>query len=212
MRISQAYSRLCKIEEEEETSGGAMSFHAPILETSAAGPSARVRPRVTDGGGSKADNQIEDERSQEGQEGQAESRGPAMSDERDREHAMRPVEGQETSMQCGRWRAKKQRVTNNDGRMTPLRGEHEEETSGGATTLHAPVLETPAGGPSARVRPRVTDGGSSKAGNQSEEDEEASIIEACAIEEEIATDAASDGAETLHTPVLEISATGREPL
>ena len=39
-------------------------------------------------------------------------------------------------------------------------------TSGGAATLHAPFLETPAAGPSARVRPRVTNGGGGKAGNQ----------------------------------------------
>ena len=68
----------CEIEEEEETSGGATTLHAPVLETPAAGPSARVRPRVTDGGGGKAGNQIEEER---GQEGQAESRGLATSEE-----------------------------------------------------------------------------------------------------------------------------------
>ena len=40
-------------------------------------------------------------------------------------------------------------------------------TSDGAATLHAPVLETPAAGPSARVRPRVTNGGGGKAADQS---------------------------------------------
>ena len=45
-----------------------------------------------------------------------------------------------------------------------------EETSGGATSLHAPVLETPAAGPSARVRPRVTNGGGGKEGNRDEKD------------------------------------------
>jgi hypothetical protein len=34
--------------------GGAGSLPTPILGTMAAGPSARVRPRVTDGGGGKA--------------------------------------------------------------------------------------------------------------------------------------------------------------
>ena len=38
-------------------------------------------------------------------------------------------------------------------------------------SLHAPVLETPAAGPSARVRPRVTNGGGGKAGNQSNVEE-----------------------------------------
>ena len=39
----------------------------------------------------------------------------------------------------------------------------------------------------------------------------ASILKACKIEEEVATDAASGGAVTLHTPVLEIPATGPRP-
>ena len=39
-------------------------------------------------------------------------------------------------------------------------------TSGGVATLHAPVQETPAAGPSARVRPRVKNGGGGKAGNR----------------------------------------------
>ena len=46
--------------------------------------------------------------------------------------------------------------------------EGEQETNGGATTLYAPVLETPAAGPSARVRPRVTDGGGVKDDDQSD--------------------------------------------
>ena len=66
--------------------------------------------------------------------------------------------------------------------------DEKDATSGGVVTLHTPILKTPAAGPSARVRPRVTDGGSSKAGNQSEEEEEASIIEACVIEDGVATD------------------------
>ena len=41
----------CKIEDNEETSDGAATLHTPVLETSMAGPSARVRPRVTDSGG-----------------------------------------------------------------------------------------------------------------------------------------------------------------
>ena len=42
-----------------------------------------------------------------------------------------------------------------------------EEKSGSATSLHAPDLETPAASPSARVRPRVTNGSGDKAGHQS---------------------------------------------
>ena len=44
----------CEIEEEEKTSGGAATFHTPVQETPAAGPSARVRPREKNGGGGKA--------------------------------------------------------------------------------------------------------------------------------------------------------------
>ena len=43
-----------EIEEEEETSGGALTFHTPVLETTATSPRAGVRPRETDGGGGKA--------------------------------------------------------------------------------------------------------------------------------------------------------------
>ena len=38
-------------------------------------------------------------------------------------------------------------------------------------TFHTPVLETPATGPRAGVRPRETDGGSGKAGNRNDEEE-----------------------------------------
>ena len=40
--------------------------------------------------------------------------------------------------------------------------------SGGVATLHTPILDTPAAGPSARVRPRVTDDGGVKADDQSD--------------------------------------------
>ena len=42
-------------------------------------------------------------------------------------------------------------------------------TSGGATTLHAPVLETATTSPSADVIPRMMDGGGGKAGSQNNE-------------------------------------------
>jgi hypothetical protein len=38
----------------DTTRGGAVTLPTPILGMTAAGPSARVRPRVTDGGGGKA--------------------------------------------------------------------------------------------------------------------------------------------------------------
>ena len=41
-----------------------------------------------------------------------------------------------------------------------------EETNDGATILHTLVLETPASGPRAGVRPRVTDSGGGKDDNQ----------------------------------------------
>ena len=62
--------------------------------------------------------------------------------------------------------------------------------SSGAATLHAPVLENPAAGPSAHVRPRVTNGGGGKVGNCDKKD------------------ATSGGAATFHTPVVETPAAG----
>ena len=47
-------------------------------------------------------------------------------------------------------------------------------TSGGAGTLPTPILGTTAAGPSARVRPRVTDDGGGKAGNRNYEEEDRS--------------------------------------
>ena len=52
--------KACEIEEEEETSGSATTLHAPVLETPAVGPSARVRPRVMNGGGGKAGDHDDD--------------------------------------------------------------------------------------------------------------------------------------------------------
>jgi hypothetical protein len=47
----------------------------------------------------------------------------SMKDERNTKHALWPVEGQDTSMHP----EEPQRVTDDDGRMTPLRGEYEED-------------------------------------------------------------------------------------
>jgi hypothetical protein len=56
----------CKIEEEEEKSGGAATLHTSVLGTTAAHPSARVRPRVTDDGGGKAGNRNYEEEDRSG--------------------------------------------------------------------------------------------------------------------------------------------------
>ena len=64
-------------------------------------------------------------------------------------------------------------------------------TSGGATSLHAPILETTAAGPSARVRPMMTNSSGDKAGNRDDEN-----------------DATSSCVATFHTPILETPAVG----
>ena len=66
----------------------------------------------------------------------------------------------------------------------------DEETSGNATSLHAPILEAPETGQSTRVRPRVTNGGGGKAGNRDKDD------------------ATSGGATTFHTQVQETLTAG----
>ena len=96
--------------------------------------------------------------------------------------------------------------------------------NGGAGTLHTPVLETPASGPRAGVRPRVTNGGGGKACNRDdnaengEEEVVANILEDCGIGDgvaadndvrtEAATDKTSSGVGTLPTPVLEALVVG----
>ena len=42
--------------------GGAGTLHTPVLETLASGPRAGVRPRVTDGGGGKADDRAKEKK------------------------------------------------------------------------------------------------------------------------------------------------------
>ena len=67
---------------------------------------------------------------------------------------------------------------------------NEGETSGGVATFHTLVQETPAAGPSARVRPREKNGGVGKAGNRDEDG------------------ATSGGPATLHASFLETTAAG----
>jgi hypothetical protein len=74
----------CEIEldDEEETSDGAATLHTSVLGTTAAGPSARVRPRVTDDGGGKAgDGDYEEDRS--GQREDPSTPGPETSADAD---------------------------------------------------------------------------------------------------------------------------------
>ena len=129
----------CEIEEEKETSGSAATLHTPALEAPAVSPSAGVRPRVTGGGGGKAGN---------------------------RDNGKETVEEEAASVleACIMGGGV---ATNDDVRMevaTDITS-----TSGGAATLHALDLETLAAGPSARVRPRVTNGGGGKAGDHDDD-------------------------------------------
>ena len=206
----------------EETSGGTATFHAPVQETPAAGPSARVRPREKNGGGGKAGNRDNGKET-------AEEAAASITD----------------ACIYGGGAA-----TDNDVRAevaTDITS-----TSGGPATLHASFLEITAAGPSARVRPMVKGGGGGKAGDHGVDTREgaeqatvssrgkrtamdeadiygamdatsrvggsfgtrlpetfyedfASILEACEIEEEEET---SGGAATFHTPVLETPETG----
>ena len=93
---------------------------------------------------------------------------------------------------CGEWTATDKADNYGFGTWRP-ESTSEEETSGGAATFHTPVQETPAAGPSARVRPREKNGGGGKAGNRDNgnetvEEEAASIIDACVIGGEVAAD------------------------
>ena len=120
----------------EETSGGVATFHTPVQETPAAGPSARVRPMVKGGGGGKAG-----------------------------DHGVDKGEGTEraTLSTCAKKERPWMRSATTDsghGGPNHRRG----ETSGGVATFHTPVQETPAAGPSAHVRPREKSGGGGKAG------------------------------------------------
>ena len=91
----------------------------------------------------------------------------------------------------------------------------EEETSGGAATFHTPVQETPAAGPSARVRPREKNGGGGKAGNrdngkETTKEEAASITDAYIDGGEVATGITSTngGPASLHASSQETAAAG----
>ena len=150
------------------TSGGVATLHAPVQETPAAGPSARVRPRVTNGGGGKAGDHGDDVG--EGAERATLStcgKRTAM-DEADIYGAM------DATSRVGESFGTRLPETFYEDFASILEAceiEEEEETSGGAATFHTPVLETPATGPRAGVRPRETDGGGGKAGNRNDEEE-----------------------------------------
>jgi hypothetical protein len=147
----------------DTTIGGAVTFPTLVLGTTAAGARARVRPRVTDGGGG----------------GEAGDHGDGMGE----------GAGQATLSSCGKRTAAEEADSYGVRSATQRVGEcfrtrrpetlyeefasilgaceieldDEEETSGGAATLHTSFLGTTAAGASASVRPRVTDDGGGKA-------------------------------------------------
>ena len=66
-------------------------------------------------------------------------------------------------------RMRRRKVAARTRRSRPIRGATEKDTtSSGAATLHAQVLETLAARLRSGMRPRVTDGGGDKAGNQND--------------------------------------------
>ena len=135
------------------TSGGAATLHALVLETPAAGPSARVRTREKDGGG-----------------GQASDHGDDVGEGAERA-TLSPCGKRTATEKAGDYGAGSatSRVGESFGTRLPeslyenfasileaCEIEEEEETSGGAATFDTPGLETPATGPRAGVRPRET--------------------------------------------------------
>ena len=94
---------------EGATSGGSATFHASSLETTAAGPSARVRPMEKGGDGDKAG-----------------------------DHGVDATEGAEqaTLSRCGEWTAMDEAGNDEVGAWRP-ESSSKEETSGGAATFHA---------------------------------------------------------------------------
>ena len=101
--------------EREETS-------TPIRETSAVAD--RRETEETVGGGDKAGNQDDKGEARSGEEGEeleTDTEVGSTGKERDEAHATRPVEGQETSMPT----EESHRATDDDGRITPSRGEYE---------------------------------------------------------------------------------------
>jgi hypothetical protein len=145
-------------------SGGAGSLPTPILGTMAAGPSSGVRPRVTDGDGGKAGN---DERDMG--EGAERATLSACGKRTAVEEADGYGAGSATS-RVGESFGTRLPVTFYEDFARLLEAceielDDEEETSGGAGSLPTPVLGTTAAGPSAGVRPRVTDGGVGEAGD-----------------------------------------------
>jgi hypothetical protein len=151
-------------------SGGVGSFNTSFLGMTAAGPSAGMRPRVTDGGGGKAGND-------DGDVGEGAEQATLLSC--GKRTAVEEADGYRAESATSR-------VGECFGTRLPetfyedfarlleaceIKLDDEEETSGGAATLHTSFLGMTAAGPSAGVRPRVTDGGGGKAGDGSYEDD-----------------------------------------
>ena len=202
------------------TSGGPATLHASFLEITAAGPSARVRPMVKGGGGGKAGDHGVDTR-EGAEQATVSSRGKRTAmDEADIYGAM-----DATSRVGGSFGTRLPETFYEDfaSILEACEMEEEDETSDGVATFHTPALEASAVGPSAGTRPRATDGGGGKADNRDEdetgeEEAAASILDACETEDgvatdddvrmEVATDERSGGVATFHTPVLETPAPG----
>ena len=124
------------------TSDGPATLHASFLETTAAGPSARVRPMVKGGGGGKAG-----------------------------DHGVDVIEGAEqaTLSTCGKRTAMDEAGSYGFGTWLPesLRRGGDERRCRDLPRNR--FKRTPAAGPSARVRPREKNGGGGKAGNRDDE-------------------------------------------
>ena len=107
----------------------------PILETSAVADRRKAEEMVGSGEESEAvtDDGVEmgircGKTNERGHEGQTDLGRTTTSEGRKKEHALQPTESQETSVHSN----KPQRVTNDEGRMKPLRGEYEEEDDDGS--------------------------------------------------------------------------------
>ena len=124
------------------TSGGSATFHASSQETTAAGPSARVRPMEKGGDGDKAG-----------------------------DHGVDTTEGAEqaTLSRCGERTAMDEAGNDGFGTWRPESSRKERRRAAVPRPSTQPVQENPGGRPSARVRPREKNGSGGKAGNRDDE-------------------------------------------
>ena len=141
-------------EEDGATSGGAATFHTPVQETPAAGPSACVRPREKNGGGGKAGNRDEEEGATSGGSAtfhassqETTAAGPSArvrpmvkggDGDKAGDHGVDTREGVEQAIlsTCGERTAMDEAGSYGFGTWRPETS-NTEETSGGAATFHA---------------------------------------------------------------------------